>query len=160
MTDCDGEQRGSKEGQEGHEKGGIYLKSKECSGLDSVESDDSDAEYRMSPVELKNRGNASFKKGDYFVALETWRLGLKQTLKASMNGILSKDNHDLCSIFRLNMAQALIKTKDWSEALDQLEVVLSAEPENVKALFRKAQAYYDLQVNHCDLWRFVCMATL
>ncbi|XP_055067651.2 sperm-associated antigen 1 [Misgurnus anguillicaudatus] len=87
----------------------------------------------------KNKGNESFRSGDYEEAVVYYTRSLSLVPSAAAYN---------------NRAQAHIKLQRWHAALVDCQTVLQLEPENVKALLRRATAHKHLghsQESHDDL---------
>eukprot|EP00667_Euglena_gracilis_P016590 EG_transcript_17363 len=94
----------------------------------------------------KDEGNALFKAGDYAEAIKhyfkakgilTWTYKFTEAEKARWNqevGIPSM----------LNIAACHLKLQQWQSCVDHCYDILELQPANVKALFRRGQAYTGL----------------
>ncbi|KAL2922703.1 Peptidyl-prolyl cis-trans isomerase FKBP62 [Bienertia sinuspersici] len=108
---------------------------------------------------FKEEGNSSFKEGDIDGALEKYGLS-----SVFLSCVVFNVECDRTSFFQLansiilNMAASLLKKKDFMQAGLLCSLVLNYNPENVKALFRRAiaamelgkadLAFWDLQLAH------------
>jgi tetratricopeptide (TPR) repeat protein len=88
---------------------------------------------------LKNQGNQLHGVGKYSEATEKY-------LRAKNNlvGHTSKEARDLELSCSLNLMSCYLKTKQFSEAVALGTEVLSNNPNNLKALYRRGQAYKEL----------------
>ncbi|TNN16545.1 Sperm-associated antigen 1 [Schistosoma japonicum] len=77
----------------------------------------------------KDKGNESFKSGDYADALNYYKRSL----------IIHKTN----TVYN-NRALIYLRQKQWNEAVNDCTKVLKTEPDNLKALFRRSQANFEL----------------
>ncbi|KAL0271138.1 UNVERIFIED_CONTAM: hypothetical protein PYX00_008330 [Menopon gallinae] len=89
----------------------------------------SNTEQQIIANQAKDRGNESFKTGDYSTALKYYNLSLK-----------------LCPTVNAynNRAMTYIKLQNYQEALGDCNEVLKREQNNIKALHRRATAYQNL----------------
>nr|XP_022921247.1 peptidyl-prolyl cis-trans isomerase FKBP8-like [Onthophagus taurus] len=114
----------------------------------------------LSVADRKERGNNKRKRGNWWygrgenmLAIQCYRRALDylDELEGGIKDPNSSDNEisdvDLQSLLEdrisvsNNMAAAQIKLNLFDQALNSLELVLKCQPENVKALFRKAKVY-------------------
>ncbi|XP_051721942.1 sperm-associated antigen 1 [Ctenopharyngodon idella] len=87
----------------------------------------------------KDKGNEAFRSGDYEEAVAYYSRSVSLASSAAAFN---------------NRAQAHIKLQRWSAALSDCETVLQLEPENIKALLRRATVHKHLghlQESHDDL---------
>jgi len=98
---------------------------------------------KMLAVEAaKEDGNIQFKQGNYQLALQIYERGV-----LIVNGTYGMDENDSAKMSKLekeldlNMALCRIKLKQYPEAIENCKMVLNFDKTNVKALFRKGQAY-------------------
>ncbi|CAH8541190.1 unnamed protein product [Schistosoma turkestanicum] len=77
----------------------------------------------------KEKGNESFKSGDYADALRYYKRSL----------IMHKTN----AVYN-NRALIYLRQKQWNQAVNDCTKVLKTEPDNLKALFRRSQANFEL----------------
>jgi tetratricopeptide (TPR) repeat protein len=117
--------------------------------IDDVDEEDlkTDEAPAVSPAEvlscanaLKDAGNESFKKGDYAAAMSSYDMGI-ETL--SKHRDLSEAQALLISLYS-NNAMVQLKLEDYTKAASSASEVLSIEPANVKALFRRGVANHNL----------------
>lgn len=73
-----------------------------------------------------------------------WQEALKLCLKDSMQ-LPSEDGYNLQQIIRLNISQAYIEQKNYTEALAVTSVVLNQNPDHIKALYKEALCLLELQ---------------
>ncbi len=94
---------------------------------------------------IKSSGNTFFKKQDNKTAMRKYRKALKYVdlLRESM-GTTREDQEAKIRTLEvpccLNVAAVSIRTGDFEEALKQCDKILEVEPDNVKALYRRAQS--------------------
>ncbi|KAL2905234.1 70 kDa peptidyl-prolyl isomerase [Bienertia sinuspersici] len=90
---------------------------------------------------LNDEGNTSFKEGDFDNALEKYSLSC---LFLSCLVLQEEDTRSsfsqLASTMVLNMAVTLLKKKEFEHVGQLCSIVLNYYPNNVKALFRRANA--------------------
>ncbi|CAI2732504.1 unnamed protein product [Schistosoma spindalis] len=77
----------------------------------------------------KEKGNESFKSGDYTDAMNYYKRSL----------IMHKTN----AVYN-NRALIYLRQKNWKQAVNDCTKVLKTEPDNLKALFRRSQANFEL----------------
>ncbi|CAH8585941.1 unnamed protein product [Schistosoma mattheei] len=77
----------------------------------------------------KEKGNESFKSGDYADAMNYYKRSL----------IMHKTN----AVYN-NRALIYLRQKQWKQAVNDCTKVLKTEPDNLKALFRRSQANFEL----------------
>merc|ERR1712007_151476 len=108
----------------------------------------------------KEMGSTLFKRGRTALALERYKkvaemFSYIDSMKDETMKIKAKDLKRLCE---LNKAACFLKLKEYAEAKKACETVLKDEPNNVKAMFRKAQACYEMKdIHDCmrDLKRLI-----
>jgi len=99
----------------------------------------SDEEFVKAAEAIKNIGNEYFKKGDYNSALDKYEKAIQYFNSAS-----KADNATRISLW-LNSSMASLKLGDHQSVLEKTDYVLDKDPNNVKALFRRAQSYIALK---------------
>lgn len=104
-------------------------------------------ENTAEALKLKEEGNAEFKKGNYEEAASNYSTALTHILKDNQSNMSEEgeemeveDNIDLIKVCRLNLANACLKTKQWSTAIENCTKVLEHEEKNTKALYRRGCA--------------------
>lgn len=95
---------------------------------------------------LKNEGNECFKGGLYKIALRRYSkaTSLIQYLYDA-EGDTKKRKDALVISCHLNAAATKIKLRDWKGALSECKEVLDLDVQNVKAVYRQAQAHLGLE---------------
>ncbi|KAK4468615.1 hypothetical protein MN116_007805 [Schistosoma mekongi] len=120
------------------EKGEIMKLSEiETSGLKNLDYKELKLRVVNMPIQTrkklaereKEKGNESFKSGDYVDALNYYKRSL----------IIYKTN----AVYN-NRALIYLRQKQWNEAVNDCTKVLKTEPDNLKALFRRGQANFEL----------------
>ncbi|VFQ75155.1 unnamed protein product [Cuscuta campestris] len=103
----------------------------------------------------KEGGNALFKLGKYQRALKTYAKAVDYVSEGSPFEV---DDQKLIKSLQvscwLNGAACSLKLDNFQEAIKQCSMVLNIEPSNVKALYRRAQAYMktnDLHLAELDI---------
>lgn len=89
---------------------------------------------------MKDSGNSSFKEDDLVAAREKYSQGI-EALK-SHEAVVSAAPDTLQLLLSLygNMSMVALKQNDYNAAIKHANLVLAKEPENLKALFRRATA--------------------
>ncbi|XP_064481638.1 AH receptor-interacting protein-like [Ornithodoros turicata] len=105
------------------------------------------AEERLDIVpSLKEQGNASFKQGDYKRAIDKYKEALDHVenlmLREKPGDEEWKDLNKLKIPLLLNYAQCKLYEGDYYEVIRQTTEVLKTDPDNTKALFRRAKAHF------------------
>ncbi|XP_072290917.1 protein unc-45 homolog A [Eucyclogobius newberryi] len=90
-------------------------------------------EEEKDPTGLKEKGNAHFKSGNVDAALSCYTKALK----------LSKNEAD-CAVLYRNRCACYLKQEEYSKAEADASKALDTDPSDVKARFRRAQAYQKL----------------
>jgi len=93
-----------------------------------------------------DKGKVEYQKGNYEEAVKAWARS-HQSIKYILDKNLYKDKpdqlkevHDMEITVCNNMAQGSLKTGDWTKAVEYADMALRIEPNNAKALWRKASA--------------------
>ncbi|KAG8191985.1 hypothetical protein JTE90_002255 [Oedothorax gibbosus] len=105
----------------------------------------------QDPDVLKSEGNALFSSGDYTGAIKLYSRGLKNC----------PENSTEAATFYKNRAAAYLKLEKYQKVIEDTSLALEITPSDVKALFRRCQAYEKLEqfneafkdaraVNHLD----------
>lgn len=118
---------------------------------DSTDSDDesSDSDSKPAPPSdpaasakvllkagaLKDEGNAFFKEKEYPKAIRSYRRAV-----SSVKRLQTDEAQALLVSLHNNMSMVYFKQEDYSRCLSSAGAALKVDPENVKALFRTAQA--------------------
>ncbi|KAJ8477665.1 hypothetical protein OPV22_021392 [Ensete ventricosum] len=103
------------------------------------------AEKIEAAAKKKEEGNALFKMGKYMRASKKYEKGSKFIEHDnSFSEEEKKQSRALKAICSLNNAACKLKLKDYKEAEKLCTKVLETESRNVKALYRRAQAYIQL----------------
>eukprot|EP01083_Nonionella_stella_P013096 36940_1 len=89
-------------------------------------------------TELKKRGNAYFKTGDYDAALPYYLAILHRTKHVNQNSKLIMDSYN-------NIALIYFKAHKYYKCIDKCNTVLAMDPNQDKALFRRKKSYFILQ---------------
>jgi len=130
----------------------LYLKVKLVSARELPPVPDIPLEERaMIGNEKRNRGNTWYTRGEFSQAIQCYRKAVEYLDDESIDKevevpidrfLLPKDLQELL-LNRVkaynNMAQAQMKMTAWDSALASIKQVLKIEPNNEKALFRKAK---------------------
>ncbi|EFJ52463.1 hypothetical protein VOLCADRAFT_79055 [Volvox carteri f. nagariensis] len=87
-------------------------------------------------TQLKNEGNQLHGRGAYKEAVEKY-----ERAKSNVESFTSKEAKDLVRACTLNLSSCYLNLKQFDKCLEQCNQVLSGEPHNLKALYRRGQAY-------------------
>jgi len=99
-----------------------------------------------APQKGLDKGKNEYQKGNYEEAVKAWARS-HQSIRYILDKNLYKDKPDqLKEVYDMeitvcnNMAQGSLKTGDWAKAVEYADMALRIEPNNAKALWRKASA--------------------
>ncbi|GJQ87541.1 hypothetical protein Trydic_g4815 [Trypoxylus dichotomus] len=105
---------------------------------------DEDERLKLVP-QLKERGNEEYKKKNYGIAADIYAqaIGILEQfmLKEKPNDTEWTEFNNQKSIILLNFAQCKLIQQDYYAVIEHCSTVLKHDPDNVKALFRRAKAY-------------------
>lgn len=105
----------------------------------STEEPLSPEEKMAMAISLKDAGNKLFKEGNFSGALEKYKEGEKH-LKKATGSEATAVSVQLSS----NSCMCCLKLERWQQAIDAANRVLTTEPKNLKALYRRAIARSNL----------------
>jgi len=94
----------------------------------------------------KEKGSKAYAEGDYENAIEAWCMARGMMKHILERGMFDDDpektefvRNTLKAIY-LNLSQGYLKNKEFYQAVQQANMVLEEDPQNTKALYRKASA--------------------
>lgn len=106
-----------------------------------------DPEALLKDVKVqKEVGFGAYRAGNYEKAVCCWAMAKETTQqlldKKRFMAKAQKENEckELLFTLNLNLAQAYLKNKEFTKSIEASELILAQEPQNVKALYRKASA--------------------
>lgn len=104
------------------------------------------AERKERAAEIKLKALPIFKTGDYKQAVSYYeRMSTCVDRDVTIKEEEFKDMYELRTAAHLNSALCYIKLKDFTIAKLHVDIVIEEDPSNVKALYRRAEAFVGLQ---------------
>jgi cyclophilin family peptidyl-prolyl cis-trans isomerase len=93
----------------------------------------------LNLIELKKIGNENVRRCNFTKALEIYIEGI-QIIDEKLQRRSERDLTEIIIPFHLNRAFCCIKLGEWSQVISACNFVLSVDPKNSKALYRRAMA--------------------
>ncbi|CDI76839.1 Sperm-associated antigen 1, related [Eimeria acervulina] len=108
-----------------------------CSDASSMSADEllTPEEHLKAAIDLKDEGNGLFKGGQYEEALAKYKAGVKH-----LKGATASEAIAVSVQLSSNSCMCCLKLQRWQQAIAAANEVLSKEPQNPKALYRRALA--------------------
>lgn len=92
--------------------------------------------------ELKEKGNKAYKEGKYIRAISKYEQALKPVeYETNFDEEIKKEAKEMKKLIWLNLAAVSLKQGEYHKAISNCTKVLEAEPTNIKALYRRSQAF-------------------
>ena len=98
-------------------------------------------------MELKEAGNNAFKRKEFSSALEKYHSAANLV---PAGRYLDGDQRVAALNVYSNLAECLLRLKDYMKAIEAASRAIIIDPEHVKSLFRRAKAYYAVAKNQAD----------
>lgn len=99
-------------------------------------------EEKIDDAKLKKeKGNSAYKAGKLARAIKLYNAAIRSIEHDNDFGDLKKDSKSLKKSLWLNLAAAQLKQKSFKDVIQNCGKVLEIDANNVKALYRRAQAY-------------------
>lgn len=91
---------------------------------------------------LKEKGNKAYKEGKYIRAISKYEQALKPVeYETNFDEEIKKEAKEMKKVIWLNIAAVALKQAEYHKAISNCNKVLEAEPTNIKALYRRSQAF-------------------
>lgn len=90
----------------------------------------------------KEKGNKAYKEGKYVRAVNKYEAAIKPIeFDKDMDEAMKKETKEMKRVLWLNIAAVCLKQNEWNKVISNCDKVLQSDPNNIKALFRRSQAY-------------------
>jgi len=128
---------------EGDESEGEQMESEEGEADDNHDLNAEDAGVRLAVAsEIRSRANESFKEQRYLEALEEYDEAIQELDFTTTSEDMDERRNSSKLTCLLNTAACCLKLQDYDRVIADCSIVLSSQPDTLKALYRRGAAYF------------------